>query len=126
MLLRQLARWPIYFARESEGSRSAARIAMMAITTSNSINVNASESVSSVVDELTAFTGLGNSREAPQGCQGGGNPRVRLQRPIAPLCRFQFWSSWTGTSDNTLLRSPLDKATFLLLDCARMSLSNQA
>src|ERR1035441_2752008 len=38
-LLRQLACWAFDLARAKAGSRRAARIAMMAITTSNSINV---------------------------------------------------------------------------------------
>ena len=35
-----MADWPFIFARDSAGKRRAARIAMIAITTSNSIKVN--------------------------------------------------------------------------------------
>src|SRR5438552_1231427 len=41
-LLLQLVLWPFAFAAESAGNNIAARIAMMAITTSNSSKVNAS------------------------------------------------------------------------------------
>jgi hypothetical protein len=40
MLFRHFVRFALALARESAGSNMLARIAMMAITTSNSINVN--------------------------------------------------------------------------------------